>query len=185
MTAQNDNRETPLHPASYIGQVEVARTLIEHGADRMTAQNIDGSTPLHLASYWGRVDVARMLIEHGADVTAQKSEGETPLHLASKMGQGRHHSHAYCARRGCNSPKRRWGYPLTSMATVPSPVGPAFTTEICRSCSDKLLEQGADVNAENKNGLTSFVLASQGGLEEIICVLIQHGADSGAHDDAN
>ena len=48
-----------------------------------------------------------------------------------------------------------------------------------------LLEHGADVNARNKNGLTPFVLALQGGLGEIIQVLVQHGADSGADDNAN
>jgi ankyrin repeat protein len=48
-----------------------------------------------------------------------------------------------------------------------------------------LLEHGADVNARNKNGLTPFVLASQGGHEEIMHVLVQHGADSGAHNNVN
>jgi ankyrin repeat protein len=45
-----------------------------------------------------------------------------------------------------------------------------------------LLEHGADVNAQNKDGLTPFVLASRCGLAEIIHVLEQYGADSGAHD---
>jgi len=48
-----------------------------------------------------------------------------------------------------------------------------------------LLEHGADVNARNKNGLTAFILALQRGLAEIIHVLVQHNADSGAHDNAN
>jgi ankyrin repeat protein len=48
-----------------------------------------------------------------------------------------------------------------------------------------LLEHGADINAENKNGSTPFVLASQLGFSEITDVLVQHGADPGAHDNAN
>jgi ankyrin repeat protein len=48
-----------------------------------------------------------------------------------------------------------------------------------------LLEHGADVNAQNKNGLTPFILALKCGLEEIMHVLVWHGADSGAHDNAN
>ena len=42
------------------------------------------------------------------------------------------------------------------------------------------LEHGADVNTQNKNGLTPFRLASQGRLAEVIRVLVQHGADSDA-----
>jgi ankyrin repeat protein len=48
-----------------------------------------------------------------------------------------------------------------------------------------LLEHGADVNARNKNGLTPFVLASQGLLAEVKHVLVQHGANSSVHDDVN
>ena len=52
-----------------MGQVDIARMLIERGVN-LTAQNNDGDTPLHLASYWGQVEVTRMLIERGADLTA-------------------------------------------------------------------------------------------------------------------
>jgi ankyrin repeat protein len=48
VAAQNKDGETPLHLASLSGHVEVARMLIEHGAD-VAAQNKDLETPLHLA----------------------------------------------------------------------------------------------------------------------------------------
>jgi ankyrin repeat protein len=74
------------HLASERGQVDVARMLIERGAD-VTAQNDDGRTPLHLASYRGQVDIARMLIERGADLAAQDNDGDTSLHVVSERGQ--------------------------------------------------------------------------------------------------
>ena len=61
---------TPLHLASGEGFLEVARVLIEHGAD-VTARDGRGSTPLHNASRNGHVEVVRFLIKHGADVTVQ------------------------------------------------------------------------------------------------------------------
>jgi ankyrin repeat protein len=44
-----------------------------------------------------------------------------------------------------------------------------------------LLKHGADIDAQNKNGLTLFVLALEYEISEIIDILVQHGADSGAH----
>src|SRR5579863_6000328 len=59
--------ETPLHLTSPVGHINLARLLIEHGADG-AAQSKDGTTPLHRASFGGHVDLAWLLIEHGADV---------------------------------------------------------------------------------------------------------------------
>jgi ankyrin repeat protein len=65
----------PTSSAPPEGHVEVALTLIEHGAD-VTAQNKVMDTPLHLASRWGDVEVYCMLIEHGAAVTARSEHGD-------------------------------------------------------------------------------------------------------------
>jgi len=40
-----------------------------------------------------------------------------------------------------------------------------------------LLKHGAEVNAQNANGLTPFQLASQDRLEDVMHVLLEHGAD--------
>jgi hypothetical protein len=77
---------TPLHVASENGHKQVARFLLERGAD-VSAREKDGKTPLHLASLWGHVEVAYLLIEHGADVSAQDKAGETPLYPASRWGR--------------------------------------------------------------------------------------------------
>jgi ankyrin repeat protein len=70
---------------------------------------------------------------------------------------------------------------LASAPTSWARVSPQERAEIAHM----LLEHGADINAQNKNGLTPFVLALQLGREEITDVLVQHGADPGAHDYAN
>jgi hypothetical protein len=79
------NDVTPLHLASRDRHVEVARVLLELGANVMT-RDVDESTPLHLASGRGHVDIARLLLDHGADVHAQNKNGQTPFELASKEG---------------------------------------------------------------------------------------------------
>jgi len=74
---------TPLHQASVGGNVNLARLLIEHGADA-TAQNKHGMTPLHQASQHGNEDLAQFLAEHDVVGVTQDEHGLAPLHQASR-----------------------------------------------------------------------------------------------------
>jgi Ankyrin repeats (3 copies)/Ankyrin repeats (many copies) len=78
-------RQTPPHQVSPSGSLEVARLLIEHGAD-MEARDRHGNTPLHEASKSESVEIARLLIEHGAATTVLSDDGLTPLHQVSRAG---------------------------------------------------------------------------------------------------
>ena len=57
---------TPLHWAASYNSLDVARLLIDRGAE-VDARDEDGRTPLHYAARPSCLDVARLLIEHGAN----------------------------------------------------------------------------------------------------------------------
>ena len=59
---------TPLASALATGQNEIARTLIDHGAN-VNAKGENDVTPLHTAAARGNIDAATLLLEHGADIT--------------------------------------------------------------------------------------------------------------------
>ena len=93
---------------------ELAKLLIEKGA-AVNAQGLADETALHLAIRDGMLELARVLLENGADPTIANDRGETALHYAVD-----------------------WDQP-----------------DIIKA----LLAEGADVTLENRNGQTPLDIA--------------------------
>jgi ankyrin repeat protein len=78
---------TALGLACYFGQYEVARYLIEQGADiNLPSQNGFNVYPIHSAAAGNYTDILRLLIESGAQVNVKQQAGSTPLHAAAQYG---------------------------------------------------------------------------------------------------
>jgi ankyrin repeat protein len=77
---------TGLHWAASLGLAEMARLLIDNGAD-LDIRNHDGNTPLHWAAGEGQKELVVILIAHGADVNARGKGGWTPLRWAEAHSQ--------------------------------------------------------------------------------------------------
>ena len=75
----------PLHWAARNGHEEVARLLLDWGADVSTAKS-NGKTPLIWAVKNGHETVARLLVDRGADASTAETNVETPLILAEENG---------------------------------------------------------------------------------------------------
>jgi len=69
---------TPLISAAVFGKTEIARALIEGGAD-VNFKNNEGSTALHSAAFLCRVEIVEMLLENGADKELLNNYGSTAL----------------------------------------------------------------------------------------------------------
>lgn len=67
---------SPLITASLFGKTEMARTLIDAGAD-LNFQNNDGSTALLTASFFCRPEIVKLLLEKGADKTIKNKYNST------------------------------------------------------------------------------------------------------------
>ncbi|KAK1625254.1 ankyrin-2 ankyrin [Colletotrichum phormii] len=71
---------TPLHFATFLGQVDTIRELVSRGSN-INAKDKDGWTPLHFAIHFENEQITDLLLELGASHMKTK-KGETPLDLA-------------------------------------------------------------------------------------------------------
>ena len=79
----NSAGETPLMLAAINNYMDVAKALIERGAD----VNREGWTPLHYAATRGHREMMRLLLENEAYIDAEAPNGNTPLMMATRYAQ--------------------------------------------------------------------------------------------------
>ena len=72
----------PLSVAALHDRLDLARYLIEHGAD-VSAANRDGNTPLHTAAFLGRTKLVTLLIDNGARLSQRNHRKESPADVVS------------------------------------------------------------------------------------------------------
>ena len=75
---------SPLILASYIGDADIVKALLDNNADIKAKDDVDGSMAIHMASANGNNEVVKILLEK--DPTAindTDNRGNTPLHWAS------------------------------------------------------------------------------------------------------
>ena len=73
---------TPLSAAALRGHLDIAKHLLEVGADP-SASNADGNTPLHVAAFLCREELVRLLLSKKAPLDRKNTRGETPLDVVA------------------------------------------------------------------------------------------------------
>jgi ankyrin repeat protein len=198
---------TPLHLAILNNLPEIAKILIEKGAD-INLQDSQGKTPLHLAILYKLPIIVDKLIEKGANINLQDSQGNTPLHLAirnnfpeivNKLIDKLIEQGANINLQNVNGDTTlhfaiKYHFPdiayklIEQRANIKlqdnygdTPLHLAIRnnlTEIAKI----LIKNGVDINLQNKNGDTPLHLASTKNLPDIVDKLIEKGANINLQD---
>lgn len=79
---RNKADESPLMLAALGGQLDIAKRLIDQGAD----VNKTGWTPLHYAATRGHIELMALLLDKNAYIDAASPNGTTPLMMAAFYG---------------------------------------------------------------------------------------------------
>lgn len=180
-----------LHAVAFVGEPgkiaperrkAMAVLLIEHGADASGA-NDAGTTPLHMAVLRGRMELLETLVAAKANINAKDIKESTPLHFAARFNQPK--VIEWLVKHGANpnAPDRMGNTPLHDAVH-------RFKKEAFYA----LIKAGADPNARNDLRRTPLHLTGIAGrkveeidtrMAEVADVLLAHGADRHAWDDAN
>ncbi|KAB7507404.1 Tankyrase-1 [Armadillidium nasatum] len=181
----------PLHNACSYGHYEVTELLVRHGAC-VNVADLWKFTPLHEAAAKGKYDIVKLLLKHGADVNRKNRDGHTPLDLVKESDQDvadilRGDSALLdAAKKGnlarvqklltqeninCRDSQGRNSTPLHLAAGYNN-----------LEVAEYLLENGADVNAQDKGGLIPLHNASSYGHLDIAALLIRFSTAVNATD---
>ncbi|KAL9960101.1 hypothetical protein ACROYT_G033507 [Oculina patagonica] len=173
--SRSKNGRTPLHTAALHGRVDAVKLMITRCGYPPDSPDSCGSTPLMDALRAGHVLVAETLIsEHKASITAEDQLGRQAIHLA--------------AQAGCN---KSVDYIITqhgadvNVCTGKSKMAPLHLAakEGHTETAQFLLDKGAPINTQDKNGRTALHLSSAAGHENCVDILLRlHNADSDLKD---
>jgi ankyrin repeat protein len=198
-----------LHRATWKGQIDIARVLLEHDGETkalVNAKDENGQTPLHIASQHNRLSIVALLLEFGANVNVQDNDGMTPLFFAAQSARSskvvqlllKHGAEVNRTSKNGQVPLHlasqhvnlsNMELLLKSGATVDARDNDGMTSLLlaaqstrCGAAAQLLLEHDASFRVRNKNGQTPLHLASRWGLSDVVASLLKLGADVDAQD---
>ncbi|XP_022719951.1 uncharacterized protein LOC111277800 [Durio zibethinus] len=183
----------PIHLAAIGGHIEVLRLLLLKGAN-VDALTKDGNTALHLAVENRRKDCTRLLLANGAKPDVRNTrDGDTPLHVAA--GSGDEKMVKLLLQKGANKDIRNktgkiaydvaaeYGHmrlfdalKLGDSLCLAARKGEVRTIQ-------RLIENGAVINARDQHGWTALHRASFKGKIDAVRMLIDKGIDVDSKDE--
>ena len=197
---------TALMVATREGRLDIARALLDHGAD-VRASDRDGDTALGLAAAQNQSPSVAILLEKGAQVNAKDRAGVTPLMRAASHGSREAMQVLLAQGADVNSQDRNGRTALIWAMTYQQPQRADLVKALLASGADPnvpdnagntpllwaavgghtfivqmLLAHGANIRAQNRQGQTALMLAARDGYVDTVQALLQDGADIKATD---
>lgn len=146
-----DDGQTPLHLAAINNHTSIAKFLLENDASTKV-QDSTGATPLHEAIRYGHTEIARLLLSAGANVNATDNLGKTPIMMIMPKEKVRELYVLLISYKADLTKKDTYGDSVLHIATM---------MKVSIDELSILINNGADIDARNKDGVTSLLIAVQ------------------------
>lgn len=164
---QNSNSDwSIISEAAWHDFPDIIDYLAEQGAD-LEIRECNRDTPLQKACINGKTECVRRLLAHGAKPDTHNYWGWTPLHDAATRGYGE--IIELLLEAGANTEARNSNDEGYNTALI--------LANDEEECISLFIRHGADLNAQNKEGRTCLMQASQDGHEEVVRLLLEAGAN--------
>lgn len=141
------------------GGKEIVQLLLNNGAD-VNLQDKRGESVLYVALEKGEKEIAQLLLDNGADVNLQDDRGGSALHKVVKPISYIEHVEAELFPESAEG--NRW-----------EALSPRQKTECL---VELLLENGANVNLQDRNGHDALFYAAKRGHKRVVRLLLERGA---------
>jgi len=168
LNSPDQNQKTPLHLALESGHAEIAKHLIDQGAD-INSKDKDKNAPLHNAAYLGNPEIVDLLLKKGAaSLNEGNFRGQTPLHFACERGHPAIVTFLIDAGADIEAKDMLGRTPLMATSTSKN-----------MGVVNALLKKGADINASLKRGpvtYTTLTVAAMSGFTDLVDLLIDRDA---------
>ena len=172
-----------LHSAVQLGKLEKVKKLIASGMDVNKKDDTLEYTALHLAVKKKNIDIIKELVKAGANVNAVNVQclGETPLFIAVMDENPSLKVVEELLNSGAdpNYATRSSGTSVLHIAVSPDPgfeENKNNKKDIVKII-EKLIEKGADLNAQNYFGKTPLMTAAEREEKTLMKILLEAGAD--------
>uniref|UniRef100_A0A183C3I5 ANK_REP_REGION domain-containing protein n=1 Tax=Globodera pallida TaxID=36090 RepID=A0A183C3I5_GLOPA len=180
LTIRNEAGHCALMEAANIGNVEIMKALIQHGA-KVTCV-VESESPLTLAAFKGHYDAAKYLLSLMSETKNEQEEEELYTALIEASMDGHVENPLTLAAGGGHTEMVK--LLLDSGADLEEPNDEGYTPLMEASREghldvvELLLNRGANVNAKIEDGLeTPLTLAASGGFKNVVELLVLLGGD--------
>ncbi|XP_031557741.1 transient receptor potential cation channel subfamily A member 1-like isoform X2 [Actinia tenebrosa] len=199
------NCNTLLHNCALTNSLDVAKKIIELGADVNALNTNLGTTPLHVACAMGGFEMAKMLVEMKAALQPKDCSGQTPLHRAAMFGHVQ--IIEYLLDNGADVDPRDKSNQTPFLVAVASKRTNCLKALLAKQSRLNFRDEdqktalylaaennraehvevlglaGSSVNERNEEGKTPLHAAACNGNRKVCKVLIKLGADINSRDD--
>ncbi|MFH1940642.1 MAG: ankyrin repeat domain-containing protein [bacterium] len=152
--------------ASYNGDLETVKRLIEENSELVNSRNSTGRFPLEMAAQNGQIDIVRFLLEKGADVNLNRG-GATALHMAALYG-GKTELITLLLENGAdmNAQTEDGNTPL-NLAVIGKQ----------KEIAELLLDKDGEINLENQDFTQLLNTSASGGIKRIVDIALKEEID--------